>query len=591
MVDWQARNGGTVQLHGPAIRRERSRSGPKVSARQGGDPCLSMPTHVLMATGGDIRLRTDPETLLNGYGCSHRPRPWAITFASSTASSVSERGYMAADAARLRANRAALAEHDERTSIKTCLEEVREELARLLQLEFGTEIVLSASGTDAELLALALTHIGGNADAPICNILVGPEETGRGVPLAARGFHFAVDTALQEQVTPGTLIAGFRPDTRLCSIAVRDSDAQLKPIEAIEADIRDAVKKAMARGERVLLHALDLSKTGLMAPRPSLLGELRRIYGCKFDIVVDACQTRLSPSSIGRYLALGAVVLITGSKFFTGPPFSGAALIPRAIAGRLAIRKLPSGLNDYFSQDDFFSGGRAASMCRSAGNIGLALRWHAALAEMGAFFAVPVENRLAILERFGETVRAAISARPLLTLIPIPQLFRDVGEEAWERTTTIFPFVVSDPQSCHRYLEFEKALSLYRWLNSDISEILPHERLLASKICHIGQPVSLANSVGGKPFGALRISAGARLVSGELSHAHLSNSERLERELQDVKTVFEKIDLVLRNWRLVEEADPKPHYDTICVSTEQFSNFPGASQMACDAPQLCSSRA
>ncbi|HET9147001.1 MAG TPA: hypothetical protein VFN77_03030, partial [Acetobacteraceae bacterium] len=31
----------------------------------------------IMETGGDIRLRCDPATALNGYGCSHRPRPWA----------------------------------------------------------------------------------------------------------------------------------------------------------------------------------------------------------------------------------------------------------------------------------------------------------------------------------------------------------------------------------------------------------------------------------------------------------------------------------------------------------------------------------
>ena len=45
------------------------------------------PAEALMARGGDQRLAVDPRTGLNHYGCSHRPRPWAITFASSTASS------------------------------------------------------------------------------------------------------------------------------------------------------------------------------------------------------------------------------------------------------------------------------------------------------------------------------------------------------------------------------------------------------------------------------------------------------------------------------------------------------------------------
>ncbi len=82
---------------------------------------LSVPSWEVLATGGDIRLQTDPETLLNGYGCSPRPRSWAITFASSTASSVSERGYMGAEAALLRAEGAAIRGHGSRDGIKTCL--------------------------------------------------------------------------------------------------------------------------------------------------------------------------------------------------------------------------------------------------------------------------------------------------------------------------------------------------------------------------------------------------------------------------------------------------------------------------------------
>ena len=149
------------------------------------------------------------------------------------------------------------------------------------------------------------------------------------------------------------------------------------------------MQDAIARGERVLLHAVDVSKTGLLAPRLALLHELRRTHGSKFDLVIDACQTRLSPASIARYVALDAVVLITGSKFFTGPPFSGAALIPASIACRLADREIPTGLRDYFAQDNFSSNCRAARKL-PRGNIGLALRWHAALAEMQAFFDVPV---------------------------------------------------------------------------------------------------------------------------------------------------------------------------------------------------------
>ena len=212
------------------------------------------------------------------------------------------------------------------------------------------------------------------------------------------------------------------------------------------------------------------------------------------------------------------------------------------------------------SQDEFFPGCPAATMLQPGGNIGLAMRWHAALAEMQAFFDVSVEKRAAIIESFGQTIRAAISERPRFALLPPPEPIRDVRQEAWERMVSVFPFAIVDPWTERNFLGFEKMQALYRWLNADLSGILPHERLASSRICHIGQPIALPNKNGAKPFGALRISAGARLVSGESSHAHLSNGERLERVLQDVRAVFEKIDVILRNWHVVEAANLETRY-------------------------------
>jgi hypothetical protein len=466
---------------------------------------------------------------------------------------------MAAEAALLHMRTASGCTGRPRDAVKTCFEDVRIKLAQLLNLQTDTRVVLTPSGTDAELLALAVCHLGGDPGARICNILIEPQETGRGVPLAAQGLHFAVNTAQGDEVTPRTLIAGFRPDTCLWNIALRDGNSKLRPVEKVEAEIWDAVREALAREERVLLHVLDISKSGLLAPRLEFVEELRRVFAGRFDIVVDACQTRLSPASISRYLALDAMVLITGSKFFTGPPFAGAALLPASLADRLSNGVLPSGLDSYFSRDEFFDGCPAARALRPAREVGLALRWHASLAEMEAFFCVPLETRIAILKRFGETVRAAISGNPLFELIETPQIFRHEKEESWERARSIFAFAVRRKPR-QGFLDCEQAHAIYRWLNADLSRILPHEHFLASKICHIGQPLGLAGFRGGKAIGALRISAGARLLTGELSHAHLNDAARIEREMRDVRTVFEKIDLILRNWSVVKNADPKPNY-------------------------------
>jgi len=514
----------------------------------------------LMETGGDIRLALDPRSALNGYGSSHRPRPWAVTFASSTASSSSERGYAAADAARLRAT-AALLTAGARPAVAALLAEIRAALANTYGLAPGGAVVLAASGTDTELLALAVTHLARPA-LPILNVLIAPEETGSGVPMAARGLHFAVDTALGHDVARAAPIAGFRPDTELANVPLRDAAGAVRPAAVVAAEVEAVVTAGVASGRRVILHVLDLSKTGLLAPDFATIRRLRAAHGHKFDIVVDACQARLSPASLQRYLALDATVLITGSKFFTGPPFAGAALIPPAVAARLRESALPAGLDAYFGRDEFPADCPAAAALPPVGNYGLALRWHAALAEMAAFFRIPPAERAAILTGFSAVVGDEIAKNPALTPLPAPPIRRAETDEAWERCQTIFGFALAAPGQ-DRDLTPEEARAVYRWLNADLSGALPGlppaGRAVAARICHIGQPVKLSRP-GGGAAGILRVSAGARLISGEPSHRDFPSAARIAREFADLRVVFAKIRLILENFAALQAADPQPRY-------------------------------
>jgi hypothetical protein len=512
----------------------------------------------LMETGGDIRLQRDPRSALNGYGCSHRPRPWAVTFASSTASSSSERGYAAADAARLLAT-AALFTDGRRAAVRDCLDAVRDSIAEAFGLSGGVAVVLAASGTDTELLALALTHLGA-PEAQVRNILVAPAETGRGVPMAARGVHFAINTALGADVTQEAPIAGFRPDTEVTNILLRHPAGGLREPAAVEAEITGAVAAGIKAGARVILHGLDLSKTGLLAPAPAFLRALRARFGNRFDIVIDACQARLSAASVRDYLALDAVVLITGSKFFTGPPFSGAALVPPAVAARLRGRQLPAGLDAYFGRDEFPADCPAAAHLPPVGNYGLALRWHAAMAEMRAVMAVPPARRAEILAAFAATVARKIAENPALKLLPRPPLRRGPHDEAWETLRSIFTLTIQAPHDRRRYLTPAEARAVYVWLNADLSPFLPGRPEIAAKICHIGQPVSLPQAGADGLQGVLRVSAGARLISGEPSHRVLAEHVRLDREMADLATVFDKIGLILSNWEQLWAANPAPRY-------------------------------
>ena len=529
------------------------------------------PAEALMARGGDQRLAVDPRTGLNHYGCSHRPRPWAITFASSTASSLSERGFGGGEASRKRIAAAALAGRAE-AALALEAGSVRHGVAAHYALSDGCEVVLAASGTDCELLVLALAE----QEGPVCSVLTAPEETGTGVPLAAAGRHFAADTSGRRQVSKGAVVEGFRGDTAVLPLAVRNPDGSPRSAAEIEAECAALVQRGRRDGRRVLLHLLDLSKTGLLAPHPDYVQRLQALHGEGIDIVVDACQARLDQRRVRDYLARGWTVMITGSKFFTGPPFCGAVLLPERVAARLARPgALPAGLAAYGCRGDWPDAAAAASHLPEEINLGMVLRWQAALAEMKAFGAMEPSRLRERLGFFLDSVRGAIDTHPDLVLIDVPAPARaplpgpdgGAAEPSWDQLQSILSFLVLERGAAGAVpLTLERARLLYRWLNADVSHALPEaataeECRLARLLCHVGQPAPVSHAgLRGQPAGALRISAGARLLSGEPSHEGMDPGRRLARETDDAKRVLDKITLLLSHWPEMQAANPEPSY-------------------------------
>jgi hypothetical protein len=521
------------------------------------------PVEAILETGGDGRLRVDPATGLNAYGSSHRPRPWAITFASSTASSISERGYLGAEAARRRVTLAALA-GDARSALAAEIAAAKAEILGYYGLGADVEAVLAASGTDGELfaLALALLHPGGK---PLTNLLIAPEETGSGVPLAAMGKHFASDTSRGAAVEKGALIEGFSPHTHLATVRVREADGSIRNPSAVDEKCAGAVAGAIAGGRRAIVHLLDVSKTGLLAPTVDSLRAIHARHADDVDIVVDACQARLTPATLRRYVETGWIVLITGSKFFTGPPFAGAVLVPAAIAARLHQGVLPAGLAAYAGRLEWPADAPAAAVLPQGGNYGLLLRWRASLAEMQAFAAVPATRRRDILERFVGDVKQMIAANADVRLVGVPPLTRAAPAvpDDWDGLCTIVGFCVlgrAVTGGARAPLGLAEARQVYQWLNADLLPALqpflqPREQALASIKCHIGQPAPI-----GAGAGALRISAGARLVSGEPSHVGLDEKHRLDKEIASVQTILAKISLIVRHRERLQAADPQPSF-------------------------------
>lgn len=559
------------------------------------------PSECLMAAGGDARLLLDPATGLNHYGCSHRPRPWAVTFASSTASSVSERGFAAAERARIRLQTALLFDRGQ-DALQDMARETRAFLARYYGLPDGEHVILTPSGTDCELAALAIAEL--NPDRrPVTNILIAPEETGRGVPLAAEGRHFAQDTARTASVPRGMPIDGFGRAGQAVErvIPLRKPDGEEVERSALMAACREAVTQAVAEGRHALLHQLDLSKTGLLALDEADMAGLSNEFGPACDIVVDACQARLMPQRIAAWVGRGQGVMITGSKFFTGPPFCGALLLPVAWLSRLREGGLPSGLHVYAGRSEWPDSPACRCLAGTV-NHGLLLRWAAAHAEMAALAAVPRIEVRRRLVRFLNGVRDAISRRDDVILLETSAPARPFLEEAWDDMATILSFLVRAPGAEDGTGEFvplsvAEARQLYHWLNADLRPVFSPDdpdcrNPVLGLLCHIGQPVAIPSEMltgrraGTEPdtagsgyAGALRISAGARLISGEPSHADLGTEVRLAQEISDARAIFDKISLIRRHWTELARLDPRPTYAPVGLpGISDLNDFRAVSQ-------------
>ena len=452
------------------------------------------PTGQLLTEGGDLRIVVDPATGRNRYLCPPTPEP-LMGFGSSTASVISPRGFAAADRLRSRLAAAALAGEAPEAAYARELQRIRSDLVSLCGLDHmaGLQTLFAASGTDIHLLLGQLLCAG--RTRPTFAIGIEPGETGSGVPQALRGVHFSTRTALGRQVLEGAP-AGGGGISELVVITARQPDGAPRPDAVIAAELEAAVAHFATVGH-VLLTVTDLSKTGLLSFDLAQVLDLRRRFEGRVDVLVDACQFRLSAASLRAYLAQDCLVAITGSKFLGGPTFSGALFAPPGLAARLSSQPIRPALGAYAARADLPAGWRAADDLPEAANPGLLLRWEAALAELAAFRAIPDWKIARTLQAFARATLAGLAADPVFEPVPAPRPDRRAlgGEASWDAIPTIFPFLLRHADG--RHLTPAQTDAVYR--------------LMARDGLQLGQPVA-CGARDGVPVTALRLCAGARLV-------------------------------------------------------------------------------
>jgi len=515
---------------------------------------LAKPTEYLLMSGGDLRLNIDEIHLLNKYGCRPFPRPDAFTFASSTASSVSNFAFDKTDKVRSILIRNSLKNGFKNTTIEFS-ELLKNNLRKIFKLNEEFEIIFSPSGTDSSLQIAAITQI--ISDKEITHILVASDETGSGVATALKGCHFEKTTALNYPVKKGDKIEGFR-DVDVIKIPFRDENGALKSSNQLDEEVFNAVSRTKDLGRHVVLHTMDQSKLGYQAPSDEFIKKLNTIENLSIQIIVDGSQLRLDPKDIQNYLSKGYIVTVTGSKFFTGPPYCGALILPKSVNKLIHSVKntLPKGLTKYYNHSDWPTSWFCSNELSDGYNYGSYMRWNAAVVEMDRYYKTPILYRNMGIEMFCNFVDDSIKEATFLQPIYDDEAkTKCYSSKAFgiRNIRTIFPFFIFKDKEV---LSVDKVKKLYSLLNSDLSEQFEGSSLeiirLAAQKCHIGQAVNVkyTNEV---ESAILRISLGARVISESWVNRDISLFFRnIELQMSQITITIKKIELILSNPELLD---------------------------------------
>lgn len=343
------------------------------------DACVSR--H--LTEGGDDRLHLNDDGV-NRYHCPPRPVPASVVVRGScTCSSPTPDGFDAA-----RATLRTL--WSGQRGFADLMQDTARRLSRALALQTPHEVILHPSGSDAELIPLAVAAASAEemGCAAIVNIVAAAGEVGSGTAAASGGRHFSEFVPTGRSVANNAVVDGFPVATTVVEIKPRDPAGAR--IDTYDDLVRSACMKALQEiGDPfIVLHAVDGSKTGMRIPSKGLLLEMQAKLGRRMLIVMDACQCRSSTEEIDWFLQSGAVVLITASKFYSAPGFCGAVLVPKHAAAILnEWDRMPSGMSDYLTRYEVPMSMYAMRrrMHQGSMNVGLLLRWSAGLAEMELF--------------------------------------------------------------------------------------------------------------------------------------------------------------------------------------------------------------
>jgi hypothetical protein len=469
------------------------------------DDWLYMPTFLLLSQGGDDRSIIDPVSLKNKYHSKTLPF-YDYQRSSCTSSSISLETYLHIEQQHfdlMAAN--ALGEVNNQTLFHNQNDEILSYFVTP-DIREKVSILSTPSGTDVEFLCTWLGVLRGaeiyskdNIDITV--FVNGDLEVGSGTKLATGLKHFS------ERAPQGHKLEKNIPVSNLENIKInvesfftRDEKSNVYNSPESEFRIYEKVKSEVNSNKVVVFHYVHASKTGVCIPSFNMAKKIKEDFGEKVIMIVDAAQMRLRTDSVEQYLEMGMNVIVTGSKFIGGAPFSGALLVNEKDSQSFANAsiELPVEYAQYFDQFGISELVKREKSEIQWSNWGLFMRWEVALHEVKQFERIPLEFANRFIFEWGKQVEKIIESEKIKVNILKESALLPSDESSLSHANSIVPFeIVTTPMLTLEQLKKIHAKMTVKRTRDDI-------------ICEIGQPVQI--STGENKRYALRVALGAKNV-------------------------------------------------------------------------------
>ena len=467
---------------------------------------------ILDDNGKDDRLRL-LEKGMTKYGCSSFPYSH-ISYSSCTASTISLEAYIHLQEYYNRMNL-----YEEKVYIEA-FQNIRDDIRNIIGLDDDVDICLGSSGTDLELIPYLFLP----ENSKVLNFIIAPNEVGSGTSLAATGKVFS-NVHKKYKYQKGDILDGFdKFEINLINLEIRDKNSDPLSDSVILDNISAILKKEEYKNYYKIIHSVYHTKTGLIKPDPLTLVDT--IQDDKLIFIVDACQFRLSMETINVLLKKGCIVFITGSKFFAGPTFSAAALIPPILRDKAAFnKKIPKGFNFLFGKELFPLRWSSIDKFNYGNNLGLLLRWRASIFEMQLFNSVArkrVINTMKIFYKCIETIKEEYG--DIVIYNDIRETSKDY-DKLMANSIISFGFIDTD-------VDYNVALDIYKQL----MKINKLEKNFSYPI-HLGQPVKIRKKAD-KWLGTLRIALSSKFF---VNYSGKIESIQYNTIYEELKYIFDYI--------------------------------------------------